>query len=242
MDITLTGKKILITGGTSTLGAEFVKRAAEERADIFFTYHTNEQKARELSKLGATSFRLDLADNAAIKAFASEFKKTVSVLDGLIHNAAAVSDRTIQNMEESEWDRILQIDLKAVFLLSKELLRPLMKKPWSKVLIITSRVGLSGGFGQANYAAAKGGLIAFAKSFAQEMGRKKILVNTLTPGFMRSQMTETMPAEVFEANVSKSVVGEMADPAEVADFMVYLMSERARHVSGQTFHFETRRP
>ena len=159
----------------------------------------------------------------------------------MVHNAAIVGDRTIQNMTEEEWDHVLSADLTSVYYLTKKFLSFLFKKPGSKILNVVSRLGLQGGFGQANYAAAKGGLIALTKTLAQELGKKQILVNALNPGFMKSRMSEGMPPEALDRQFSMSVLGRISDPEEVSDFMIYLLSDRVRNVSGQIFHFESRR-
>ncbi len=240
MEVSLAGKTILITGGTSALGSEFVKRALKENAKIFFTYYTNETKARELSDLGAIGFKIDLSKIAEIKSLAAQLKAHTNALDGLINNAASVKDRTVQNMSDEEWDEVLNTDLKAAAFMVKEMLRFLFKKKPSKILNVISRVGVQGAFGQANYAAAKGGLILLTKSLAKELGKKKILINALNPGFMKSKMTDVLPAEVIERNRHESVLDEISNPEEAADFMIYLMSDKMTLVSGQIFNIESR--
>lgn len=240
MEVSLAGKTILITGGTSALGSQFVKRALKENAKIFFTYFTNEEKARELTELGAVGFKINFAQISEIKTLAAKLKSHTSVLDGLINNAATVRDRTVQNMSDEEWNEVLTVDLKAIAYTTKEMLRFLFKKKPSKVLNVISRVGIQGGFGQANYAAAKGGLILLTKSLAKELGKKKILVNALNPGFMKSKMTDVLPIEIIERNRRESVLDEISNPEEVADFMIYLMSDKMTLASGQVFNFESR--
>ncbi len=240
MDVSLARKIILITGGTSTLGRAFARKALENGAQVFFTFHANKIEAEKLESAGAKGFQADFKNISDITKLKTWISQEISHLDGLIHNAALVKDHTLQNLAESEWDEVLGVDLKAVYLLTKELLRFLLKKERSKILTVISRVGLRGGFGQANYAAAKGGLIALTKSLAKELGKRKILVNGLNPGFMKSRMTSELSPEVFELNQKSSVLEEISDPEEVADFMIYLMSDRMKHVSGQIFHYESR--
>jgi len=240
MEVSLAGKTILITGGTSALGSEFIKHSVKENAKIFFTYHTNESKALELFELGAIGFKIDLSQVSEIKSLAVQLKTHTGALDGLINNAATVRDRTAQNMSELEWDEVLNVDLKSVAYMTKEMLRFLFKKKPSKILNVISRVGVQGGFGQANYAAAKGGVVALTKSLAKELGKKKILVNALNPGFMKSKMTDVLPEGIFKRNQNESVLNEISNPAEVADFMIYLMSDKMTLVSGQIFNFESR--
>ena len=109
-----------------------------------------------------------------------------------------------------------------------------------KILTVISRTGFHGGFGQANYAAAKGGVIALTKTLAQELGKKQILVNAINPGFMNSRMTESIPADIFEKNVQESLLNVISSPEAVADFMIYLLSDRFQNVTGQVFHLDSR--
>jgi 3-oxoacyl-[acyl-carrier protein] reductase len=264
LEFSLKNKTILITGGTSLLGEAFVRKAAGQGARVFFTYFKNAGTAGELEKTGAKGFQLDLADPRAIEAFAEMFKKENEELDVLIHNAAATADALIEKMTEKEWDDVLKVNLKAPFYLTQKLLPLLMRKgdrqisgtgssfktgclspsqnqpvP-SKVFMLVSRAGLSGLAGAANYAASKGGLIAMTKTLARELGRKKILVNAVNPGFMQSAITAGVPAEVLQRNLEESPLKTFSDPEEVAELLVFLSSGRMRQVTGQVFHFESR--
>lgn len=241
MDVNLSGKSIFITGGTGTLGRAFVARALDEGARVFFTYHQRTDEAETLKKKGAVGFQIDLSVRAEIEALKKSLQEHTRHLDALVHNAAIVSDHTLQNLSEQDWDRVLEVDLSAVYFLTKKLLSFLFKNSGSKILTVISRTGLKGGFGQANYAAAKGGLIAWTKSLAQELGKKGILVNAVNPGFMRSTMTESMPAEVYQQNIKESVLKTESDPDIVSNFMIYLLSDHFQNVSGQIFHFDSRR-
>lgn len=241
MNRPLAGKHILITGGTSALGSAFVRRAAEAGAFVYFTYYQNEDQAKALEAIGAHGMRLNLADMQEVNLFQKEFRARVKVLHILIHNAALTSDATIQNMTEEAWDEVLTANLKAPYLLTKKLLSLLFKARPSKIFFMTSRVGLQGAFGASNYAASKGGLVALAKSLAQELGKKEVLVNCVNPGFMRSRMTEALPERVFEQGVRESALGKLSRPEEVADFLVYLSSDRMTQVTGQVFHYESRK-
>ncbi len=240
MEVGLAGKQILITGGTGALGRAFVRRACEEKAAVFFTYHRNQKTAAELERLGARGFQLDLANRRDIDELKNKIKAVTSALDAIVHNAALVRDHTIQNLTEAEWNEVLSVDLDAVYYLTKKFLSFLFKKPGAKIIHVVSRSGAHGGFGQANYAAAKGGLIALTKTLAKELGKKEILVNAFNPGFMRSDMTEGLPPEVLERNVKESTLGRISNPEEASNFLIYLLSDRFRGVSGQVFHFDSR--
>jgi 3-oxoacyl-[acyl-carrier protein] reductase len=236
----LQGKTILITGGTSRLGKAFVQKAAQHGARVFFTYHRSSGIARELEQTGATGFALDLTDIKAIDAFTAAFKEKNEQLDVLIHNAAVTSDALIENMSEEQWEDVLRINLKAPFYLTQKFLPLLLRKTPSKIFTIISRAGLSGLAGASNYAASKGGLIAMTKTLARELGRKRILVNAVNPGFMKSSMTENLPERIIQRNIEMSPLKTLSNSDEVADFLIYLSSDRMRQVTGQVFHFESR--
>jgi 3-oxoacyl-[acyl-carrier protein] reductase len=241
----LQNKNILITGGTSRLGQCFVRSALKAGARVLFTYHRNSQIAGQLESEGAKGFLLDLSDIPAIDAFAKILKEHAPVLHAVIHNAAAVRDHTIQNLTEEEWDYVMTVDLKAPYYLTKKTLPQLFKASkengFAKVFFVTSRAAVTGGIGISNYAAAKAGLIALAKSLAQELGKKNILVNAVNPGFMKSAMTESLPEQVIQNNTDASPLGRISDPGEVAGFLCFLCSDAMKGVSGQTFHFESRK-
>ena len=241
MEYSLAGKNILITAGTSALGSSFVRKAQEAGGSVYFTYHQNEARAKELNNLGAKGFRLDLSNLQAIDEFQKSFRAEIKILHVLIHNAAIARDATIQNMTESEWDEVLNVNLRAPYYLTKKLLSPLFKATPSKIFFIISGGALHGIFGASNYAASKMGLVALAKSLAQELGRKEVLVNCVNPGFMKSSMTERLPPQIFEKNIEESFIKKISNPDEVADFLVYLSSDRMTQVTGQVFHYESRK-
>lgn len=240
MEPLLKEKTILITGGTSQLGQAFVRQAVKHGAKVFFTFHKSSEAAKKLEQLGARGFSCDLGDMKAIERISADFVSQTGHLDVLIHNAAAIADAMIEKMSEEEWDWVMKVNLKAPFYLTKLLLPLLLRKTPSKILTIVSRAGLSGLYGAANYAASKGGLIAMTKTLAKELGRKKILVNAVNPGFMRSAMTQHLPEKIFEKALLESPLKTYSDPEEVAGFLVYLSSDLMRQVTGQVFHFESR--
>ena len=223
------------------MGSAFVRKASEAGARVFFTFRESRERAKGLEARGARGFSVDLGKIAAIEEFQKQFREEVKVLHVLVHNAGTTRDATIQNMNEEDWDEVLAVNLKAPYYLTKRLLSPLFKADPAKIFFIVSRAALSGIFGAGNYAASKAGLVALAKSLAEELGRKNVLVNCVNPGFMKSRMTESLPAEVMERNLAESPLGRISDPDEVADFLIYLASDRMTQVTGQLFHFESRK-
>jgi len=236
----LKDKTILITGGTSKLGQAFVRKAVAQGARVFFTYFRSTATAEELQQLGAKGYLADLSLTESINRFTASFKRETEDLDVLIHNAAATADAMIEKMSEEEWQRVIDVNLKAPFYLTQQLLPLLFRKKPSKIFTVISRAGLEGLHGASNYAASKGGLIAMTKTLARELGRKNILVNAVNPGFMTSAMTQTLPEQILQSNLERSPIKKISDPEEVADFLVYLSSDLMRQVTGQVFHFESR--
>jgi len=241
LNISLKEKKILITGGTSRLGRAFVEKAMSLEAEVYFTFYQNQSEADRLIHLGAKGFCLDLMETAAMDSLSKDLKTLTKRIDVLIHNAALVRDRTIQNMTEEEWDDVLNADLKAPYYLTKKLLPCLFKSPQGKIFFITSRIALVGGYGVSNYAAAKAGLIGLTQSLAQELGKKRILVNAVNPGFMKSKMTENLPEKAIQKSIATSLFHDWSDPEEVADFLIYLCSDAVTQVTSQVLHFESRK-
>ncbi len=262
MEKSLSGKNILITGGSSRLGQAFIQKALVRGAKIFTTYYEHEEDVTSLSEQGGEAFRLNLSDMRAIDVFAKMMKEKIDGLDVLIHNAACARDKTIQNLSDEDWDQVLTVNLKAPYYLTKQLLPLLLRvrktpsplsspptggeggvrgKPLSKIFMIISRMAISGGYGAANYAAAKAGLIGLTKSLAAELGRKNVLVNAVNPGFMVSRMTESLPQEVIEKNRAASFLDRFSNPDEVADFLAFLCSDQMTQVTGQVLHFESRK-
>jgi 3-oxoacyl-[acyl-carrier protein] reductase len=240
MQIDLANKTIFISGGTSVIGRAIIEECLAVHARVFFTYHNNKQMAAKLAKHGARGFCVDLLDRAQIKALKEALKKETIAIDLLINNAAMVNDKAVIHLSEKEWDDILAVNLTGTVFVTKTLLPFLYKSDQGKVLTITSQVGEHGAYGQANYAASKGGLISFTKTLAKELGRKKILVNALNPGFIDSPMTAQVPDAVRQENIMKSCLASYGNPREIAHFVVFYASSFISNVSGQIFSLDSR--
>jgi len=241
---TLSGKRIFITGGTSTLGEAFVKNALQSGAAVYFTYFQNQAKAQELTAEGAHGLCADLRKSGGIEQILKDIKSKETALDILIHNAALVRDHTLQNMTEEDWDEVMAVNVKAAYLLVKAFL-PLMFRAsrangQAKIFFMTSRVAVRGGFGVANYAASKAALNGLMKSLAKELGKKNILVNAVNPGFMMSGMTRGLPEIVIENNLQATPLGKASSPGEVGGLLTYLCSDAMTQVTGQVLNFEGR--
>ncbi len=241
MTSNLSGKTLLITGGTGRLGESLVQQALAAGGRVFFTWTQAHEKARALESQGAKGFQLNLADMRKIEEFADLLRTAAPRLDILVHNAAAVRDKLLRDMEEEDWDEVLKVDLKAPFFLTQKLLPVLRTAKPAKVFMLISRAAALGAYGASNYAAAKAGLVGLVKSLAQEWGNEGILVNAINPGFMLSRMTENLAEEYLERNRRASPLSQYSNPEEVARFILYLSSEAMTQATGQVFHFESRR-
>ncbi len=241
MQVTLQDKIILITGGTGGLGQALVRTFIREKASVLFTFHSHNDRAVELEKLGARGFQADLSDRKSVNAFVDSVTKAERHLDGIIHNAGVSLDHTIANATEEEFDKSIEVNLTSVFRISRGLLPLLEKSKHAKILNVTSRVGLRGNFGQTAYSASKAGLIALTKTMAAEWGEKGISVNAITPGYVMSDMTRILPEEIHEKMKKESYLGVISEAKEVADFSAFLMSDQVTRVSGQIFHYDSRR-
>lgn len=243
MEKFLKGKVLLVTGGSSRLGQSLVQQAVHAGADVHFTYCKSTAAAEKLEKLGATAHVLDLSKPEMISRFAKQFCQAHKKLNLLIHNAAAVRDRTLSNLTEEDWDYVLSVNLKAPFVLTQAFL-PILncenENRFSKVFFLTSRTAVLGAFGVANYAAAKAGLIGLTKTLAIDLAPNRILVNAINPGFMQSAMTQAMPEMAIKKNIEANPLRGYSDPEQVADFILALCSDKMTQVTGQVFHYEGR--
>ncbi len=238
MKIDLNNKNILITGGTSAIGQSIFYALKNAGANLFFTYFSNLEKAKELESCGATSFRLDISSKKELSIFVKNVKSEISQLDLLINNAVVVADKLVVNMREDEWDKVIFADLMAPLFLMRSFKDELSNG--GKILNMTSQVGEHGAVGQANYSTAKGELIAATKEYALKYADLNILVNAINPGFVLSSITESLPTAVIDNAKEKSCFGLLADPKALANFVAFYASGCFSNVSGQIFNLDSR--
>lgn len=235
----LTGKNFLITGGTSVLGECLVRQLLAANARVFFTWHKNEAKARELEKLGGRGLKLDMLSAESVKDTAEKIAGAVRALHGVVHNAAAIRDAALENMSEADWDAVLSANVKAPFLLTRALMSALEKAKPGRVIALTSRAAASGVYGASNYAASKAALEAWIKTLAREADGK-ILANAVNPGFMLSAMTEKVPEKAKEAQKNLSALKKFSNPEAVAKAILFLLSDENEQITGQVLNLESR--
>lgn len=236
----LAAKTALITGATRGIGQAIGQRFAEEGANIAFTYRSSIAKAEELVKLWEAlgvkvkAYQSDAASFEAAENLCKEVFADFGQVDILVNNAGITRDNLMLRMKEQDWDDVMDNNLKSVFNVTKQMIRPMMKNGGGSIINMSSIVGVRGQAGQSNYAASKAGIIGFSKSIAQEMGSRKIRCNVIAPGFIETDMTEELPEKTREAYLAQIPLKRMGNAKDVADLAVFLASDLSSYISGQT--------
>jgi len=236
----LQDKVALVTGGSRGIGEAIVKRFAKQGASVAFTYRSSEEQAiavvKECQEMGveAVGMKSDAASYEQAEALIKEVLDRFGKLDILVNNAGITQDNLMLRMTEEQWDRVIHVNLKSVFNLSKNALRPMMKNRGGVIINMSSIVGVTGNAGQANYAASKAGILGFTKSLAKEMGSRNIRVNAIAPGFIETDMTDALDDNTREAYLSNIPLKRFGKANEIADVCVFLGSDLGTYVSGQT--------
>lgn len=235
----LSGKTALVTGASRGIGAAIADTLAQAGATVVGTA-TGENGASaitaRLAQYGGQGRVLNAADPEGIENLIADIEREHGRLDILVNNAGITRDNLLMRMKESEWDEIMDINLKSVFRASKAVLRGMMKQRHGRIISITSVVGTMGNAGQTNYAAAKAALQGFTKSLAREVGSRGITANCVAPGFIDTDMTRALPEETRKAFEAQTALGRFGEAQDVADAVLFLASEQAGYITGQTLH------
>ncbi len=234
----LTGRKALVTGATGGLG-EAIARALHAQGAVVGLHGTREEKLKELAtELGDRTFIFpaNLSDREAVKALGQKAEEEMGGIDILVNNAGITRDGLFVRMSDEDWDAVLNVNLTSVFNLTRELTHPMMRRRNGRIINITSIVGVTGNPGQANYCASKAGLIGFSKSLAQEIASRNVTVNCIAPGFIESAMTDKLNEKQKEAIMGSIPMKRMGAGGDIAAAVVYLASDEAAYVTGQTLH------
>lgn len=239
--MSLEGKIALVTGATRGIGRAIALRLGQQGATVIGTA-TSESGAQAITdflneaNIVGTGMLLNVTDADAIEAVVTEIETTYGAPSILVNNAGITRDNLLMRMKDDEWNDIIETNLTPIFKLSKRCLRAMTKARWGRIITITSVVGVMGNAGQTNYAAAKAGVIGFSKSLAREVGARGITVNTVAPGFIDTDMTNTL-AEAHKAALLEQVpVKRLGEPEEIAAAVGYLASLDAAYVTGETIH------
>ena len=234
----LSGKTALVTGASGGLGSAIASALHGQGASVVLSGTRVDALEAVAAELGDRTFVVpaNLSDGESLDALAKQAEAATGQLDILVNNAGLTRDNLAMRMKDEDWETVLNVNLTAAFRLSRAVLRGMMKRRWGRIVGITSIVGITGNPGQANYAASKAGMIGMSKSLAQEVASRGITVNCLAPGFIETAMTDALGDQQQEKLLSAIPAGRMGVPADIAAGVVYLASEEASYVTGQTLH------
>lgn len=235
----LDNKIALVTGASRGIGAAIAQALAQEGARVIGTA-TSEQGALAISErlapYGGLGKRLELNEAGAIEHVVDTVTEELGTITILVNNAGITRDTLLLRMKEEDWANVIDTNLTAVFKMTKAVLRGMLKAQSGRIINISSVVGASGNPGQANYAAAKAGMIGFTKSVAREVGSRHITVNCVAPGFIETDMTQSLPSAQRDVLLGQITLGRLGEAKEVADSVVFLASDKASYITGQTLH------
>ena len=233
----LKNRKVLITGATGGIGNTLVSKFDSLGAKVVAT-GTNENKLENLKKdfpnIIVEKFKLD--DHSSIEGFIDKIDKNLGGLEVLVNNAGITMDNLSIRLKEEDWKKVLDINLTSTFLMCKFAIKKMLKKKYGKIINITSIVGHTGNLGQANYSASKGGIVAFSKSLAIEYAKKNININCVSPGFIKTDMTEKINEEFKMNLINKIPSGKLGTGDDVSNCVAFLASEMANYINGETIH------
>ena len=234
----LTGKTALVTGATGGIGGDLARALHAQGAHVVVSGTRAEALEALAAALGerVTPLVCNLGESSEVDALIGRAEAATGQVDVLVANAGITRDGLLVRMKDEDWETVLKVNLEAYFRLSRAALRGMMKRRWGRIIGITSVVGVIGNPGQTNYAASKAGMIGFSKSLAQEVGARNITVNCIAPGFIASPMTEALNDQQKQAILGRIPAGRLGSGAEVAAACVYLASDEAAYVTGQTLH------
>jgi 3-oxoacyl-[acyl-carrier protein] reductase len=235
----LSGEVVLVTGASRGIGAAIADLLAARGAKVVGTATTEagaQAITARMAALGGLGKVLDVTDSAAVETVIEDIGKGIGPISVLVNNAGITRDQILMRMKDEDWNIILDTNLSSVYRTSKAVMRGMMKARKGRIINIASVIGLTGNAGQANYAAAKAGIIAFSKSLAKEIGSRGITVNVVAPGFIQTDMTDTLPEEAKQALMGQIALGRLGSPSDIAEAVAFLAGPAAAYITGETLN------
>lgn len=235
----MTGQVALVTGGTRGIGLAICERLIDRGVTVAAGYSGNQEAAERFREKyadrGATVHQGNIGSNDDCVRVAGEVLDRHGQLDILINNAGVTVDKTVRKMSPAEWDHVIHINLSGAFYLSRAVLQHMLDRGYGRIVNISSIIGSAGGFGQANYAAAKSGMFGLTMSLALETATKGITVNTVTPGFITTDMTAAVPPAAMDKIIARIPAGRLGEPNEVARVVEFLADPESGYITGQVY-------
>ncbi len=239
-ETTFAGQVALVTGASRGIGAAIALQLAKQGLKVIGTATSDDGAAKITQALAGhpdcKGAKLDVNNAADAEALIDAIVKEHGALHVLVNNAGITRDMLAMRLKDEDWDAVLDTNLKAVFRMSRAVIRPMMKQRYGRIISITSVVGASGNPGQANYAAAKAGVAGMTRALARELGSRNITVNCVAPGFIETDMTAALPEAQQQALLNQIPLGHLGKPADIAHAVAYLASPLAAYVTGQELH------
>lgn len=240
----LKNKVAVVTGASRGIGKAIALSLAGQGANVVVNYAGNEEKANEvvnqIQSLGrdAFAFKADVSNQKEVQEMVKETIEKFGSIDILVNNAGITKDNLLMRMKENEWDDVMNINLKGVFNCTKAVTRQMMKQRSGRIINVSSIVGISGNPGQANYVAAKAGVIGLTKSSAKELASRNITVNAVAPGFITTDMTDKLSEEVQEEMLKAIPLARFGEPEDISGVVTFLASEKSGYITGQTINID----
>ncbi|RBP41131.1 3-oxoacyl-[acyl-carrier-protein] reductase [Garciella nitratireducens] len=240
----LENKTAIVTGSSKGIGKVIALQLANAGANVIVNYNHSFEEAKkvveEIRSMGRRSLAIqaDVGKQTDVDHFIQKALDEFKNIDILVNNAGITRDNLLLRMKEKEWDEVLNINLKGTFLMTKAVIRKMMKNKRGKIINISSIVGVTGNAGQSNYAAAKAGIIGFTKSIAREVASRGIQVNAIAPGYIKTEMTDILPESIQKELLNKIPVKRIGDPEDIANMVTFLSSDLSNYITGQVIHID----
>lgn len=237
MEVSLKDRVALVTGGTRGIGAAIVRQFAASGARVVTNYRNQEQAEKfqaEMKKAGYDIhiYQADVSDFEACKKLMADIEKDVGPIDILVNNAGVTQDTTLRKMTKEQWDTVLRINLDSVYNVTRNIIEGMLERGYGRIINISSINGQKGQIGQSNYAASKAGMHGFTMSLAQETARKGITVNTISPGYIATDMVMAVPEDIREKIIAQIPVARLGTPEEIAELVTFVASDKAGFITG----------